>query len=258
MFSEKVCKEIGQYVYRLIDPRNGETFYVGRGANNRVFEHARNSEKLEFDSENGEDTITTKLDRIRAIKNCGLEVQHIIHRHKIPKEAVGEVEAALIDAYAGLTNIVSGVGSSARGTMHHLEIQQKFDLPVILNKPIHSLLLINVNHFENEVRTKSLYDQVRFAWRISKKNAEQVDYILAVVRGVVKGVFVANEWKLATKTNFPDIFESYGLDVSDTGRYGFVGREAPQEIKELYFGNLGKQLPKELSHNQNPIKYYTP
>ena len=28
-------------VYRLIDPRNGETFYVGRGKGNRVFSHIR-------------------------------------------------------------------------------------------------------------------------------------------------------------------------------------------------------------------------
>ena len=30
-FSEAVCHELGNYVYRLIDPRNGETFYVGKG-----------------------------------------------------------------------------------------------------------------------------------------------------------------------------------------------------------------------------------
>ncbi|MGK7752167.1 MULTISPECIES: hypothetical protein [unclassified Roseovarius] len=28
-FPEEVAKSVGNYVYRLIDPRNGETFYVG-------------------------------------------------------------------------------------------------------------------------------------------------------------------------------------------------------------------------------------
>ncbi len=38
-FSPEVIKELGHYVYRLIDPRNGETFYVGKGKGNRVFHH---------------------------------------------------------------------------------------------------------------------------------------------------------------------------------------------------------------------------
>ena len=38
-FSSEVCKALAYYVYRLIDPRNGETFYVGKGKDNRVFEH---------------------------------------------------------------------------------------------------------------------------------------------------------------------------------------------------------------------------
>jgi hypothetical protein len=39
IFSETVCNSLGNYVYRLIDPRNGETFYVGKGKGNRVFAH---------------------------------------------------------------------------------------------------------------------------------------------------------------------------------------------------------------------------
>lgn len=36
-FSQETINKIGYYVYRLIDPRNGQTFYVGKG--NRVFQH---------------------------------------------------------------------------------------------------------------------------------------------------------------------------------------------------------------------------
>lgn len=39
-FSEEVSNRLGNYVYRLIDPRNEETFYVGKGKGNRVFNHA--------------------------------------------------------------------------------------------------------------------------------------------------------------------------------------------------------------------------
>jgi hypothetical protein len=39
-FSPGVADKLGCYVYRLIDPRNGMTFYVGRGQSDRVFSHA--------------------------------------------------------------------------------------------------------------------------------------------------------------------------------------------------------------------------
>ena len=63
-----------------------------------------------------------KLDRITAIKAAHLRVIHVIHRHEIPDAAIFEVEAALIDAYPGLINILDGHGSGDRGPMNHQEI----------------------------------------------------------------------------------------------------------------------------------------
>ena len=40
-FSDETAERLGYYVYRLIDPRNGRTFYVGKGKGNRVFEHIK-------------------------------------------------------------------------------------------------------------------------------------------------------------------------------------------------------------------------
>ena len=34
-FPPGVIEKLKTYVYRLIDPRNGETFYVGKGKGNR-------------------------------------------------------------------------------------------------------------------------------------------------------------------------------------------------------------------------------
>jgi hypothetical protein len=39
-FPAGVAERLKWYVYRLIDPRNGETFYVGKGRGDRVFQHA--------------------------------------------------------------------------------------------------------------------------------------------------------------------------------------------------------------------------
>jgi uncharacterized protein len=40
-FPAEVAAQLKWYVYRLIDPRNGETFYVGKGRADRVFQHAK-------------------------------------------------------------------------------------------------------------------------------------------------------------------------------------------------------------------------
>lgn len=42
-FSEAATETLQHYVYRLVDPRNGETFYVGRGQGDRVFQHVGGS-----------------------------------------------------------------------------------------------------------------------------------------------------------------------------------------------------------------------
>lgn len=84
-FSEEVCEKLGNYVYRLIDPRNGETFYVGKGKANRVFDHAAGVSAGDGD---GDQILGAKLDRIRAIKNAGLSVTHVIHRHEVPDDAI--------------------------------------------------------------------------------------------------------------------------------------------------------------------------
>lgn len=235
-FPPEVARELKTYVYRLIDPRNGETFYVGKGQGDRVFAHIRVSQSLEGDD------LANKVKRIREIHLAGFEVAHVIHRHGMDDQTAYEVEAALIDAYPGLTNLASGAGSSDFGVMHAREIVARYRAEPATFK--HRALLISVNRTAAEV---SLYEATRYAWKISKAKASQADVILAILQGLIVGAFVANTWLEATAENFPG-----HEDVP--GRWGFVGEEAPDEIKRFY---VRKRVPDEYRKRgaANPIKY---
>ena len=120
-FSKPVADKLQFYVYRLIDPRNGETFYVGKGTGNRVFAHVKGQLNAEGDE------LTEKLHRIREIQLDGFEVAHVVHRHGMTEDRAVEVEAALIDAYPEVTNQVSGTASDERGLMHVNQIIERYE-----------------------------------------------------------------------------------------------------------------------------------
>jgi hypothetical protein len=236
MFPADVILTLKTYVYRLIDPRNGETFYIGKGRGNRVFSHIRAEQNLDGDD------LDNKMKLIREIRLAGFEVGHVIHRHGMDDTTAFEVEAALIDAYPGLTNLVGGASGNDYGAMHAKEIIHRYSAAPAVFK--HKALLISVNRTATET---SLYDATRYAWKIRESNAKQADVILATLHGLIVGAFVADEWLPATAVNFP------GRDDMQ-GRFGFTGREAPADVKSLY---VGKRVPDKYRKRgaANPIKY---
>ena len=237
MFTTEISDQLKNYVYRLIDPRNGETFYVGKGKGNRVFAHVDDSL-----GKDGDET-SEKLRRVREIKLAGLEVSHVIHRHGLDNQTALEVEAALIDAYSGTTNIAGGLNNSERGAMHAREIIEKFSAPIAVFK--HPVVAITINRTSTE---KSVYEAVRYAWKLSEKRANKAQYVVAVLNGLVIGVFRPSKWMAATPENFP------GTGVTREGRFGFEGTEATEDIKMLYFR---KRLHDDLRKRgaANPIRY---
>ncbi len=233
-FPSEVIEKLQYYVYRLIDPRNGDTFYIGKGKGNRIFAHAQGD--LEQDS------LSEKMSRIREIKISGFQVAHVIHRHGLSEKTAFDVEAALIDAYQGITNIMDGHGNNDFGVMHADEIIKKYCAEIA--KFEHKILLISVNR---SALDSSLYEATRYAWRLSKKKAKQAEIILSTVQGLIVGAFVADDWLDAKTDNFP------GREAVE-GRYGFVGSEASMDIQKMY---IGKRIPDEFRKKgaSNPIKY---
>jgi len=240
-FPVGVAEKLGFYVYRLIDPRNGETFYVGKGQADRVFQHANGALKLAPQ----EDALDTKMQRIKEIRSAGLEVGHVIHRHGIKDEETAfQIEAAVIDAYPGLTNKVGG-HSNDFGVAHVEEMIALYGAEPFV--PMHPLLLISIGHSYRE-EGKSVYDAVRYAWVLNPDKARQAEFVLAHVQGLVKGVFKPIKWMKAIPQNFP------GFEATDPDRWGFEGEPADEAIRRQY---VGKRVPDKYraKHAANPVRY---
>jgi hypothetical protein len=172
----------------------------------------------------------------------------------MPDAAIFQVEAALIDAFPGLTNIQGGHASSDRGPMNHIELVDKYSLPEFPFEPEHGLVLICINKLEECFDRRAVYDLVRYCWRLNRSRAENADYVIAVVRGVTVGVFQAQAWLPATVENFPDV--THASDA-EGHRLGFIGHQAPEEIGELYVGARGKRMTNPALKNvQNPIRLW--
>lgn len=241
VFDQEVADKLGFYVYRLVDPRNGETFYVGKGQGNRLHAHVREAGKLLDDDES-----SLKLARIRHIQRTGIEVISIIHRHGMDEDTALEVEAALIDAYPGLTNVMGGTGSGDYGPMHALEVIQRYAAEEAEFSQ-HKVMLISINRSIDE---SDLFHATRLAWRVNLSRASEAEVVLGATRGLIVGAFVPTEWKKATPENFPGI----PLSESDAKRYGFEGARAPDEVANLY---VGKRVPDRYRKKgaANPIRY---
>jgi hypothetical protein len=233
-----VAEKLEYYIYRLIDPRNGETFYVGKGRGDRIFQHANGALKPELE----EDALDTKMQRIRDIRSAGLEVGHVIHRHGIKDEQTAfQIEAAVIDAYPGLANRVGG-HSTDFGVAHVEELVTLYAAEPFV--PRHRLLLISIRNSYKEGKT--IYDAVRYAWALDPDKARRAEFVLAHVQGLVKGVFKPTKWMESTAENFP----------SDAlpGRWGFEGEEASETIRKQY---IGKRVPDKYRPKgaANPVRY---
>ena len=227
MFTKEVIEQLQYYVYRLIDPRTGQTFYVGKGKGNRVFAHVNDALK-DFDGESfidsEEDDVSAKIKQIRDIKNAGLEVIHIIQRYGMTEKEAFEVEAALMDCFPGLTNIQNGHAYD-RGVNSSEVIQRNLSCEEFTDQPDLKYCIIKINDYMLNERG-NVYETVRKHWKVSLKRIQKVPYVLASCDGIVKEVFEAESWYES-----PDV----------PGRCMFDGKIAPDNVRDLF---VNKKLPK--------------
>lgn len=218
------------YVYRLIDPRTYQTFYVGKGCGDRAFQHVKDAESLK---DKNNDELSLKIQQIQQILTDGKNVIVVFHRRGMTEKEAFEVEAALIDCYPGLTNIQSGHGIDrgliSADDLNTLANAKEYD------EPNEKYIIIKVKQEVIMGCNGILYDAVRKAWRGDLNKAKNYKYVLAVVNGIVRDVFEVDEWYLCYN------------------RIAFKGKSTNDKISSL----KGMRIPKKYMEkgSANPFMY---
>lgn len=240
-FDTKAILALEYYVYMLIDPETNIPFYVGKGVNNRVFQH------LECALEENE-VNNAKYDKILEIQKKGQIVKHIIVRHGIKNEEESyRIEASLIDALnycgLGLSNITSGHNSLQKGLMTTDEIIRMYKGEK-LSSISSDCIIININIKYPKRRNAfnlTIYEATKETWTIDKNKKNSIKYVLSEYKGLIVEVFEVIDW-YEKERGYMNTSKKFG--ETKIG-YGFNGKIANDHIRNLYLNKSIQHIKKK-------------
>lgn len=246
-FSKEIHEKMGYYVYLLVDPRDNNIFYVGKGEGNRIFTHIE-------DAVAGHDEVNEEKNYlIREIIKSGNEVALFIVRWGLTEDEAFKIESVLIDLFTNelfkdkfkMTNKVSGHGSKAFGIQTPEQLIAKLSTGNldIENLP-HKVIAITLNRSLNG---DALYEAIRGNWNMSIAKAQMADYVLAVYDGVIIGVFEPE------KDSWRDVAPDKGKENLKRNWIRFDGKEV--EDPDILKAYLYKRLPEKQKGAANPVNY---
>ena len=224
-FPAGASRSLKYYVYRLVDPRNGITFYVGMGSGNQVFAHAQGNLRVRPDDE---ETNDLRLDLIHEIVNSGLEVLPVIHRWGLDETTAFEGESAVLDCFPALIDKRKGQHHD-RGTGNAAQLVEGLS-PEIYHEPPFKYILIKITdekiaRMAEEGEEDPIFAACHEAWKLNLEIAQDYDYVITSVRGIVKGIYqVAGWYPVAGRVN----------------RIGFLGYRAEQKLWDFF---VDKRIP---------------
>lgn len=260
-FSEKALLHLnGFYVYALIDPRNNQVFYIGKGTGNRVFSH-------EIESYKSPKSEKAKLQTIREIEGAGLDVKRLIINWGLTESEAFIAEATLINlanylSADTLTNAVAGHHVHEALTVDDFEII--YGAENLQSKDIrHNILVIKINKlYHRDMNEKELYDVVRGHWRASLNTirTRNIEYVFGVYNQLIVAVYKPDEWHyVRERIDVPraDNFDAETLEqIKDRVYFICDDYETLDENQQFYLHKSIADLKVNQSA-QNPITYLT-
>lgn len=254
-FDYLAAREIGWYVYALRDPRDRVVFYVGKGKENRWFDHIHEARTKTDDPK-------LKLAKIREIEASGAMVDAFIVRRGLPNEKMAyEVEAAVIHAYRLLekSSHVTAVELTNIAEVHYPE-RGLADVRVaqsMLNAPRAPELTVPCGLFRipklwyPEMADEDLREATSGWWsaRTVARAKKTAKYAFAVSHGVIRGVYAIDEsiWRERRPGD-----RDYEDDLGKAPRWGFPDCVPAPEMAH-FLNTSVKHLFKR--GDVNPIKF---
>lgn len=239
------------YVYMYKDPKDGHVFYVGKGRGARFISHLN------------EKSDTAKAKKIKEIRKRGERPEIYFINYGLTNEEALAVEAAAIGIFKSdkLTNIKSGHhnGNCPINVNELLKIQErpkrrnknqysKEDIITVI-KPEeveikHKAIMITINKlYRSDMTPLELYEATRGVWNTGEKSRNQVDYAMALYKGIIKEVYKIKKWYPAGTLTYKT---RGGYDWE--GRWEFDG-EIAYDIRDQY---IGRYVEKK---GQGPFEY---
>jgi len=219
------------YVYVLIDPRDEQIFYVGKGQEDRVRQH-------EKDVKRGvEETANQK--KILEILTDGKEVKKVIVGRFDTAEEALSVEAVLIHwvyGIANLTNIASGHGVDNIRPKGHLENLQGIDEPNLnyCERTKNNRLKNDIIPFLEEIRDL-VEKECNIKFDDIHTQNDRHTYLVKFIKGVRLTIVSHHTAKRAAavtiesldgrkhhKERVKDICAQTKIEYKDNGRYGRI------------------------------------
>lgn len=197
-FDDLESKKIGNYVYALRDPRDGKIFYIGKGRENRLFDHFKDAENVLKNN----CIATSKEIRILDIWKNDEDVDWFLVAHNLTEANINQVEAAVIDAVGESQNGMCL--NEIRGPYSTLLTQE--DLipigaqPVNPTEPLQRVFIFPIQNGLAEGR--SPYDATRSAWTITKNNMQIPAYAVGLRNKISVGSYSIDAWNHVSNNKY--------------------------------------------------------
>ncbi len=214
---------MGCYVYVLVDPRGEreQVFYVGKGTNDRMFQHVLESFKAS--SVGSVKGLGEKLDRINKIHDAGYKVKMYILHYGLTDEHAFIVESVLIDVFRNFQSIDSNSIGDLTNSINGFDHRRGFCNTDSLYRshgineyvkilPTEKILLIRISG--TGVNDNDIYERVRKHWRLNPEHANKATYIAACRNGIVVGLYKNISGWLPSDIR---------IDPNNVGRFYFEG-----------------------------------
>ena len=254
-FTSYAREQLGHYVYALRNPLDGRVFYVGKGVDDRVFDHAND----DIDIADDQTETSMKVEVIRQIYSAGKQVEAWIIQHGLSDDAHAfHTESAVYgtlklldptldnDTFV-LTNIVAPPTHNEFGLMSVDEVLalygEEADTSLI---PHNSMFIKPTTTWYKGMSPEDLKEYTRGWWPLMGSRARSIRYVFSAPNLVIRAVWEVSPdcWREQGPGDhgWEDILDKRAIGKEQKDRWGFDGG------KDVTFERFEKLLNKSVRH----------